>query len=163
MKTFLFLRGVDTPAKRQFSERLMKALNPDNNTVRAVRLSLLDQVDDPTDKAQLKAADKGCKNLVKRLLMGSHSERFIVIDNESIFPVHWQSYYTMAHELAPETLAWGIDFFVDENLLTDPQKQKTNEQKRNCDIFNATMYKYWCIKNEEEASEFLKNFSHDLA
>jgi len=156
MKTFIFVRGVDSPLKRRVVEQLMHGLNPDINHVSAIRISILDRLprywEPPTSKrlkADMKAADKTCKNLVKKILAGSHAEQFIVIDNESILPVHWQSYYALSEKVSVNALAIGIDVFSDEKIIPEGDRAKNNEQAAKSALFIASVYKYFCVKTED--------------
>ena len=163
MKVFVFVRGVQTSFKHTVVKELMAGLNPDINTVRAIRVSIQDNLprywtepDAKTLKRDKKAADKDCKNLVRKVLDGSnHQEQFIVIDNESLLPVHWQSYYTLSQAVCVEAVAVGIDVYSDENILTEGEKARNNEQKAKKDMFIASMAKYIRIEKTEDALEAL--------
>jgi len=157
MKILVFVRGVDTSLKRSVVSHLMAGLNPDINTVRAIRVSIQDHLpryykepDKKTQKRDLKAADKDAKNLTRKILAGSHSEQFIVIDNESILPVHWQSYYNITNTVQVNSLAVGIDVYSGEKLNTDAEKAKNNEQEGKSTLFKASVYKYYGVKSEDE-------------
>ena len=65
MKVFVFVRGVNTPFKRTVIHQLMAGLNPDINTVRAIRVSISDKMpkywskpEPKTLRRDMKAADK---------------------------------------------------------------------------------------------------------
>ena len=148
MKVFIFVRGVNTSFKRTIVEQLRSGLNPDINTVRAIRVSMSD-----TGQPNKKAADKDCKNLVRKILAGSHEEQFIVVDNESIQPVHWQSYYNISNAVCVDALAVGLDVFSPENIFTDSEKRKNNEQIAKSDMFIASMAKYIRIEKDEDVLE----------
>lgn len=154
MKTLLFIRGISCPLRDTFVPELMKIMNPNVNTVRAIKLSISDIVTDPSDKGQIKAANKDCKNMTRRILMGGHEESFIVIDNENLRPNNWLSYFSLANDLAPETLAWGIDIIPGyknseyKNFSTSDLK-KFNVQTQNMNTFISSLYKYWRITNFE--------------
>lgn len=157
MKTFLFIRGISSPLRTIFVPELMKIMNPDVNTVHAIKLSISDIVKDFDDKGQIKAANKDCKNMTRRILMGSHEEDFIIIDNENLRPNDWLSYFRLANDLAPETLAWGIDILPEEKNFTKDDLKKINVQEHNLDMFISSLHKYWCIKNFDDISNTLMN------
>lgn len=157
MKVFVFVRGVDTSFKRSVVTELMTGLNPDINSVSAIRVSIEDKLpryfappDSKRKKQDLRAADKDCKNLTRKVLAGSHSEQFIVIDNESIQPQHWQSYYNISNKAHVDALAVGIDVYSGEKFNTDAEKQKNIEQGAKSTLFKASVYKYYRVKSEDD-------------
>ena len=163
MKVFVFVRGVDTPFKRSVVQRLMDGLNPDINSVSALCVSLTMKLPHyfhvPTKKQvkeDMRAADKDCKNLVRKLLAGSHEEQFIVVDNESIQPVHWQSYYNLTDKVCVEAIAVGLDVYSSEKFFDEDEKRKNNEQSAKKDMFIASMAKYLRIEKDEDVLEALK-------
>lgn len=156
MKTLIFVRGVDSPLKQRVVAQLMHGLNPDINHISAIRISIRDRLPKywapPTSKrlkADMKAADKTCKNLVKKILAGSHAEEFIVIDNESIRPVHWESYYALSEKVCVSALAIGIDVISDEKIISEDDQAKNNEQVAKSALFIASVYKYFCVRTED--------------
>ncbi len=157
MKVFVFVRGVDTNLKRIVVRDLMSGFNPDINHVSAIRVSIQDSLPRhfkaPTPKEakqDMRAADKDCKNLVRKILAGSHSEQFIVIDNESILPQHWQSYYNITNKVHVDAVAVGIDVYSGEKFNSDAEKQKNIEQGAKSTLFKASVYKYYCVKSEDD-------------
>lgn len=160
MKVFVFVRGEESPFKRTVVRELMAGLNPDINHVRAIRVSMQDKMphhwdkpDPKTLKSDMKAADKDCKNLVRRLLAGSHQERFILVDNESILPVHWQSYYNIANAVCVEALAIGVDVYTPDKFFKEGEKRKNNEQRAKSDLFIASVSKYLLVEKDEDVLE----------
>ena len=130
--------------------KLMSGLNPDLNHIRAFKVSIKNYGPD------IKAADKTCKNLARKVLAGSHEETFIVVDNENLKPQNWISYYSMANETCVNAVAVGLDIY-DENINNDEFSSKIYLQRTNCDMFIASMYKYWCIKNESDMETALSD------
>lgn len=154
MKVFVFLRGVESPFKRSVSNQLMQWLNPNVNTTRGIRASM-DDFGPIQDKATRKAADRSCKNLVKKILGGSHAEQFIIIDNESIQPEHWQSYFNMAEGIHQNAIGVGVEIVSPVNMITPDQRGKLNLQDQKVQVFKASMYKYVEVKNEEDITEVI--------
>lgn len=151
-KTVVFIRGVDSPLKRQVVSAVMGFLNPDLNHIRAYKLALADYCD-LQDKAALKAADRTCKNIAKKLLQGSsYQEQFIVVDNESILPQHWLSYLDLGESIAVNTIGVGIDV-VDENISDEALKAKINLQEQKLPLFIATTYKYVRVQSDTDIPE----------
>lgn len=138
-KTLVFVRGVESAARRIVVKRLMELLNPDINTIRAIRLSLNDYVQNPSDKGAMKAADKSVKNLVKKILM-AHPESHIVIDNENLLPPHWNSYKALAETLGVQVSTWGVE--VVQPTLEGLDPKRANLQEANRAAFNCEMGKY---------------------
>lgn len=149
MKVFVFVRGIETPFKQQIVQQIMLTLNPDINHITALKVSMRDY-GDLSDKFTRKAADRSCKNLVRKILGGSHAETFIVIDNESLQPVNWQSYFVLAEGINVNAIAVGIDIDSPENFIQDAHQKRLNLQQQNLHLFKATMYKYLQVKNEQE-------------
>lgn len=159
MKHLVFVRGPESPFKRQVIERLMQLFNPDINTVRAFRISLDERLHrDWGNKHVVKAADKDCKNLVKKVLGGNHNEEFIIIDNESLLPVHWQSYNNLAEGVSVNAPVIGIDVYL-ENISNPTEQKKNNLQEKNCAVFIASCYKYFHIKRIGELDQLIENVS----
>jgi len=151
-KTFVFIRGVDSPLKRQVVAAVMEFLNPDLNHITAYKLALTDYCT-LRDKAALKAADRTCKNIAKKLLLGSsYQEQFIVVDNESILPQHWLSYLDLGESISVNTLGVGIDVF-DENISEEDLKAKINLQEQKVSLFIATTYKYIRVQSDTDLPE----------
>ncbi len=154
-KTFVFIRGVDSPLKRQVVSAVMGFLNPDVNHIRAYKLALTDYCD-PRDKAALKAADRTCKNIAKKLLQGSsYQENFIVVDNESLLPQHWLSYLDLGESISVNTIGVGVDV-VDENITDEGLKAKLNLQEQKLPLFIATTYKYIRVQSDTEIPEIFE-------
>lgn len=141
-KTLVFVRGVDSAARRTVVKRLMQLMNPDINTTRAIRLSLSDYVQDPSDKGAMKAADKTLKNLVKKVLM-THTESHVVIDNENLLPIHWQSFVTAAETIGAAVSTMGIEVPADQDVV---DAKKKNLQEVNHAEFISDMGKYIDVK-----------------
>lgn len=161
MKVFVFVRGIDSPLKRTTVSMMMKALNPNPNTVRGIRVSM-DEFGPLTDKASRKAADRSCKNRVKKLIGGSHNEQFIVIDNETLNPEHWQSYFSMIEGINQNAIGVGIEVISPVNMISDEDIPKINLQDVKVHLFKAYMYKYVEIKSDgdiEDAIELLNSLS----
>lgn len=158
MKNLVFIRGPESDLKRQVVNSLMQTLNPDINHVRAIRISLSDRINnDWSDKQRVKAADKDCKNLTKKVLGGNHQEEYIVIDNESLRSVHWQSYNNLSVGIGVQSMMIGIDV-VPENISNDGNSKKINLHERESAVFIAACYKYHCIKNYDELQGVIETF-----
>jgi len=145
MKVFVFPRGINTPFKQQVVSKLMETLNPDINNINAIKISMdqyltAQEIGDP----DLKAASSSCKRIVKKLLMGSHNERFIVIDNESLNPQDWEAYINLSAKLGLQIQAIGLEI-TDENINTDDFSQKLNLQQKNLTPFILSCYKYYHV------------------
>ncbi len=160
MKHLVFVRGPETELKRRVVRELMQTLNPDINHVRGIRISLDEQLHhDWSDKRKVKAADKDCKNLTRKVLGGNHSEEYVVIDNESLLPVHWQSYNNIAMTIGTQSLMIGIDV-APEKISDEEIQKKLNLQERESAVFIAASYKYYCIKNIDELQGVIETFRH---
>ena len=164
MKHLVFIRGPESQFKRTVVDEIMKALNPDINSVRAIRVSIDDHMphfwfapDTQTVRRAMRAADKDCKNLTKKVLGGNHEEEFIVIDNESLLPVHWQSYNNLAEGVNADALMIGVDVYL-ENISTPEEERKSNLQDQNCAVFIASCYKYHRVKNIDELQGVIETF-----
>ena len=140
MKVLIFVRGIESPLRRQVVSELMKFLNPDLNNVRAIRIGMDDY--QSNDKNWKKAADRTCKNLAKKIIGGSHAERFIVIDNENADSQNWLAYLSIGDQLQVNTVGFGINVGLDENLNKDDFAKKLNLLEQKLPVFIATMYKY---------------------
>ena len=138
-KTIVFVRGVESAARRTVVKRLMELLNPDINTIRAIKLSLTDYVQDASDKGAMKAADKTMKNLVKKVL-AVHNETHVVIDNENLLPPHWSTYKTLAEEIGVPVTLLGIEVVLPS--LEGIDVKRSNLQEANRASFNCEMDKY---------------------
>ena len=158
MKTFLFVRGPDSEFKAKFVHLLMNELNPDVNHVTGVLISPKTWIVEG-EPGSMKAANKTAKNHVKRILGGDHSEPFVVIDSELPTPQSWQSYYALANDVAPNTIAYGIDVLSPDDQVSEARK---NLQESNVRMFISTMAKYQCVKNEQDVKLVLQNFSIDV-
>ena len=158
MKHLVFIRGPETQLKNQAAQELMQALNPDINHVRAIRISLGERLgNDWSDKGRVKAADKDCKNLARKVLGGNHAEEYVVIDNESILPVHWQSYNNLAMLVGVQTTMIGIDV-MPENISDPEIERKLNLQEQKSAVFIAACYKYHRIKNIDDLLVVIETF-----
>ena len=158
MKHLVFIRGPESDLKRRVVHDLMTTLNPDLNNIRAIRISLTDKLNnDWSDKQRVKAADKDCKNLTKKVLGGNHQEEYIVIDNESLRSVHWQSYNNLSLGIGVQSVMIGIDV-VPENISDDGISKKINLQEQESAVFIAACYKYHCIKNLDELQGVIETF-----
>ncbi len=158
MKHLVFIRGPESQLKRQVVDALMQTFNPDINHVRAIRISLNDHLHgDWSDKGRVKAANKDCMNLTRKVLGGNHSEEYIVIDNESLLPVHWQSYNNLAEGISANAVMVGIDVVL-ENFSSSDEERKTNLQIAKSAVFIASSYKYHQIKNYDELMRVIETF-----
>jgi hypothetical protein len=151
-KTIVFVRGIESPARRLVVEATMLALNPNINTIRAIKLAMTDFIEHPNDKGVLKAADKSVKNIVKKVLV-NHTETFILIDNENLVPQHWQSLNKIAEECGMKIRMVGVDV-----IQTETTSKKINLQEANRAAFKCEMHKYF-EANIDNLGEFKKEFS----
>ena len=158
MKAFVFVRGPSSDLKKMLVDEIMQVLNPDLNHVSAFRVSIENYK--PTDSDTFKAANKTCKNLVRKVLGGNHSETFIVVDNENLRMMDWQSYYNIANGISVNAVAIGIDFLPSENLITEENKAKYNLQLENLDTFKSTMYKYYQVKSKDDLDLMLNELKN---
>lgn len=109
MRFLVVVRGDETPLRQRFVSALLGHLNPNPNSVRAIRIAMRDYyTTSEPDKTEKRAADRSCKNLLKKVLQ-NHSEEFIVLDNLSINTENWESYLNLAIKTAPEIEMIGID------------------------------------------------------
>lgn len=127
----------------------MNALNPDLNNIRGIRLSMNDYGPLNT-RGDRKAAASSVKNLLRRLLSGSHQEQVIVIDNTNEYPSSWTSLFSVSEPLDANVLGIGIQ--ICENEHPDNIDQK-NEQDPNVQLFKAMMYKYMQVENEQDIDD----------
>lgn len=159
MKTIIFLRGIDSPLKRQLSQQIMQVLNPDVNGVRAIKISLSQFIERPDDKGAVKAADRSVKNLLKKILF-NHSETHILIDNESSLPLHWQSFISLVKEWKQEVSFWGID------VPTEAQRAATDVKRSNFHATNSAQFKLDMDKyisvNIDQQDDMLREFAKAL-
>ena len=160
MKIFVFVRGVDSPFKRQVVSALISTFNPDINNVNAIKIAMADYLsaqEHSNEAPDFKAASKSCKRLVKTLLSGSHTERFIVIDNESLNPQDWESYIHLAARMGAKMQAIGIDV-SDEKFNENLDEGKLILQSKNLNTFILSCYKYYqinCLDDLRKISEQL--------
>lgn len=144
MKFLVFVRGDETPFRKEVVNLIMKGLNPDLNTVRAIRVSMNDY--GPfRDKGDRKAAASSVKKMVRKLLSGSHQETFIVIDNPNMNQTDWNSLFSIAESVGAHVEGVGIHVF--DPAVSDQEK---NEQDPNLHVFIAMMYKYVGVENEQD-------------
>lgn len=146
MKYLVFIRGDDSPLRDVVARNLMLALNPNINTVRAIKVSMNDY-GPITNKGERKAAASSAKKLVRKLLSGSHQEKFILIDNPNLQPSNWAAFFNIAHSVEVQVLGVGIDVNKNEQSASETDK---NEQDPNLTMFIATMYKYVQVENEQD-------------
>lgn len=152
LKTFIFVRGQKTPLKDQVVAEIMAYLNPDVNRIKAIKLSLGDYCD-LTDKSEIKAADRTCKNLAKKIVGGSHQEEYLVIDNESLHSPHWLSYLELGDPYNIQTIGFGVDVY---DNFTDPENlEKLNLQEQKLPVFIATMYKYVRVQSNTDIPDVI--------
>jgi len=146
MKKVIFCRGIPSEDKVFIVEKLLDIINPDINNIRGMKLSLNDFGDN------LAASAKSFKNMVRRLII-SHSEEFIIIDNESSLPSHWQSIQNYITELRQEIEYIGINI---NNI--DKTDKKYNKHDKS-DQFKLEMHKYYEV-NINNIEGFLIEFKN---
>lgn len=152
MKYFVFIRGEKSDLRDQLVRELMNGLNPDINTVRAIKISMDDYK--PRDKSERKAAAGNVKKMVKKLLVASHQEQFIIIDNPNINTSDWLSILNIADDLEIEVSGIGIDIRkYEQGEISD----KKYEKDPNVRMFKATMYKYTWVENEQDVASAVKS------
>lgn len=158
MKHIVFVRGPESDLKRLVVSNLMQTLNPDINHIRAIRISLGDKLNnDWSDKHKIKAVSKDCKNLTKKVLGGNHQEEYIIIDNESLRPVDWQSYNNISIGIGVQSVMIGIDV-MPENISSSDILKKINLQDKESAVFIAASYKYHRIKNIDDLQGVIETF-----
>lgn len=74
----------------------------------------------------------------------------ILIDNESLLPLHWTAF---SKHVDLKTALIGIDVFDDSVEFRD----KTNLQYQNCAAFIAILYKYHCVKSDDDLDDVLES------
>jgi len=155
MKIFVFVRGVDSPFKRQVVSALISTFNPDINNVNAIKIAMADYLsaqEHSNEAPDFKAASKSCKRLVKTLLSGSHNERYIIIDNESLNPQDWESYIQLAVKMGTQMQAIGIDV-SNEKFNDGLDSNKLNLQNKNLNTFILSCYKYYKINCSDDITK----------
>jgi DhnA family fructose-bisphosphate aldolase class Ia len=93
---------------------------------------------------------------VKRLLGGSHNEQFVVINNESLQPTHWQSFYALADGISVNAVGVGI------NINTSSETEQKNLEDRNLQVFKASMYKYYEVENLDDVESVVNDILSKL-
>lgn len=109
-----------------------------------------------TDKGERKAAASSMKKMLRKLLSGSFQEKFIIIDSPNENQNDWMSMFNIARELGVETVGIGFQLEKNEQSLIFDEK---NEHGKKLTMFNATMYKYYWIKNEHDVGMALNDLS----
>ena len=146
MKYLVFVRGPASDLRQSTVDHIMKTLNPDNSSVRAIRVSMNDYGPFGT-RNQQRVAITNIKNLVRKIVGGSHQEDFIVVDNSNMNHNDWQSIFRIGDELKVPIMGIGIDVQKNEHDALDGQK---NEESPNVHVFKAMMYKYVWVENEHD-------------
>lgn len=143
-RCLLFVRGVHTEYKKSVVKALMAALNPGPDHVSAIRVSMWNYVPDlyAADKGIVRAAHRNVKNLVKKVYQ-HHNERFIVIDNESLRPVDWQSFIDYVAHFHQPTEVVSLEVVSDPKILTPEQTRRSNLQERKKGMFISISPKYY--------------------
>jgi hypothetical protein len=133
-KTFLFVRGPKTALRLRLTQNL-RGIVPD-----AVWIAMDQAAEDP------KKAHAACVAQTKEALQ-QPGDRLLIVDNESLKPIHWQAYYAIAERKHIHVDVIGID------VLDDADEEAKNLQLQNSALFIALVDKYWCVKNELDADE----------
>lgn len=133
-KTFLFLRGPKGPLRLDLAQKLRQTISD------AVWIAMDQAADDP------KKAHAACIAQTDAALL-SAGDRTLVIDNESLLPIHWQAYHARASKKNIDVDVIGIDIM--EGAETDHK----NLQVANLALFIVQVDKYICVKNELDAKE----------
>lgn len=133
-KTLIFLRGPKT------DRRIALAIDLRGVLVDSTWIAM-DEVDpDP------KRAHAACMQATKNALTQGRSSQ-IVIDNESLLPIHWQAYYSIAERNAVSVSVIGVDIYEDAD---SPGK---NLQLKNLPMFIASVDKYLCVKTDADLAD----------
>lgn len=131
MKVFVFVRGPDTELKREVIRELTSQLDPGSY----INVSLGEYNTD-----NKKEAHRMSKNTVREFLQWESPYCFL-INNPSLNPPDWDSYLSLA---TPDTVSIGIDVYSPEDC--------SNLQLRNVREFIVSVYKYLCVKLNEDIS-----------
>lgn len=146
MKWFIFIRGQDSDLKRHTVWDVLKAL-PENQVA---RINMFGYPDNP------KLGHRHCVRMVKQALQDPHGSDFLLIDNESLLPLHWQSYYGISQRFAINAVPIGIDIF------SGTDEAKSNLQYQNCALFIASVYKYLCVKSNDDIPGVVGELSNTI-
>lgn len=146
MKYLVFVRGEDSDLRTSAVQQIMDTLNPDINTVRAIRVSMND-FGPFASRNQKRVALTNIKNMVRKIIGGSHQEDFIVVDNSNMNHNDWQSIFRIGDDLGETITGIGVDVRKNEHGANDGRK---NEESSNVHIFKAMMYKYVWVENEQD-------------
>ena len=133
-KTFLFLRGPKGPLRLDLTQKLRRTISD------AVWIAMDQAADDP------KKAHAACIAQTDEALRDS-GDRLLIIDNESLLPIHWQAYHARASKKNIDVDVIGID------IMEDADEEKKNLQVANLALFIVQVDKYICVKNELDAKE----------
>ena len=80
-----------------------------------------------------------------------------MVANDSLLPIHWQSYYNLANTIDINAVALGIDV-TDNHIERDENRSKLNLQEKNCTLFKASCYKYQHVNSESDIGVVLDWF-----
>ena len=143
MKYLIFIRGDPSTIRYDVVEKTLAYLNPNLDTIRAIKTSMADYGNDP---ALRKSYASSVKRLVKKVLSG-HEEQFIIIDNPNTNPKDWMSMLGIADTMNVPVLGIGINISPNEQVYNG---EDLNEQDPNLIMFKSTMYKYIDVKSDQE-------------
>lgn len=146
MKYLVFVRGEETTLRKSTVTTIMDTLNPDVNNVRAIRVSMNDYGPFAT-KGERRAAASNVKKLVRKLIINSHQEEFIVVDSSNMNHNDWHSLLRIADDLSQPIMGIGVDVQKNEHGVDEGRK---NEELPNVHVFKAMMYKYVWVENEQD-------------
>lgn len=130
MKFFVFLRGNPSELKTQTFEQITNTLHPG---------SFLNIDLERFDRENRKNAHRLSKEAIKEALVWPEP-RVILITNPSLNPPDWDSYLSLG---TTQTVSFGIDIY-------DPNDPNSNLQYRNVREFIVSVYKYHCVKMNED-------------
>jgi hypothetical protein len=122
----------------------MAILNPDINTVRGIELSM-DKYGPLIDKSDRKVAISNIKKMMKKLLVASHQEQFIVLNNPNLIYDNWMAMINIADAVNVPINTIGIQLGKNEQ---EPNNHRKNKKHTNIPTFICTMHKYICVEDE---------------
>lgn len=158
MKVIIMLRGPYTDLKDDVFHDVVKTLNPDVNHITCFPVDLRDH--ERQNGGNLRAAGKSAINLSKKIIAGSHQEKYLVVNNESLIPQHWEAYTNIGERLGVETVIYGVDIYL-ENISNGDSRRKNNLQTRNCDTFKVICTKYYRINSLDDIPPLLSELRNE--
>lgn len=158
MKVIIMVRGPYTDLKDDVYHQIVSTLNPNVNHITCYPVDI--RVEARINGGNLKAAGKSATNISKKIIGGSHQEKYLVVNNESLIPQHWESYTSIGERVGVPVTIYGVDVYL-ENISNSDSRKKNNLQTQFCDGFKSICTKYYRINSSDDVSALLSELQNE--